>query len=260
MTVVQVVLLANALPAFVVLASGPGHTSTRFVWTVKPEASVRLLAAMYGNAALLTLLSLSRRAWPLVRVTFVVFTLFSVAATILTFLELDPFLDHPRYFFVYWLVNYLFLLVATPLVFVTRERARGGRLPVVVPLSRRRRTAAAIAALVCLFGGVALLIGPAVANGIWPWALTPLVARIIGVWLTSLGAAFAWSLWDGDLRRTRPMFVQGLPTAVLVGAAPLLERGDLAGGAGRYVLFALLVGALAAVGAVDLLEWTHGRR
>src|SRR5207244_6434035 len=60
---VQLVLLANAVPAFLVLSSFPGRTDDLFVWTVKPDASAQLLAARYGNAALLTLLTLGPKAW-----------------------------------------------------------------------------------------------------------------------------------------------------------------------------------------------------
>ncbi len=254
---VQLVLLVNALPAFIVLSAVPSRTGDLFVWTVKPDASARLLAAMYGNAALLTLLTLGRKAWGDIRVAFVVFTLFSFAATIVTFFHLDPFLAHPRYFFVYWLVNYFFLFLVTPYVFIVEERAHGGRLPVAAPLSAGALTAAVAAGLVCLVAGVVLFAGPGLANHIWPWPLALLVARIIGVWLTALGAAFAWAVWDRDAWRVRPIFGQALPTAVLVGIVPVLHSGDLTDGGAHYVLFAALVAALAVAGLFGL---SSGRR
>jgi hypothetical protein len=252
LTVVEIVLLANAVPAFVVLGLFPGKTADLFVWTVKPEASAHLLAAMYGNAALLAALALARRSWPDVRVAFVVFTFFSLAATIATFFFLDPFLAHPRYFFVYWLANYLFLCIVTPFVFIREELSSGGRLRIDQPLTAAARAAGAVATIGCVASGLAMLIGPDFIADRWPWTLTPLVARIIGVWLTALGLAFLWALGDGDARRNRPIFVQGLPTAALVGLVPLLHRGDLETGTGRYALFGLLVGGLAAAGVVGV--------
>src|SRR5207244_7121813 len=217
-----------------------------FVWTVKPDASAQLLAAMYGNAALLTLLTLGRKAWAEIRVGFVVFTLFAFAATIVTFFHLDPFLAHPRYFFVYWLVNYFFLFLVTPYVFVREERAHGGRLPVAVPLARAPAVAAGLA---CLVAGIAMFVGPPAVNHVWPWEMTPLVARIIGVWLTALAAAFAWAVWDGDAARARPIVLQALPTAILVGIVPLAHTGDLTSGPGHWVIFLALVAALGVAGA-----------
>jgi hypothetical protein len=254
---VEVVLLVNAVPAFVVLTLFTGRTKELFVWTVKPEASARLLAAMYGNAAILAILVLRRRAWADKRAAFVVFTLFSVAATIVTFIHLDPFLAHPRYFFVYWLANYFVLFVATPFVFIREERAHGGRLHVEVPFATVERVTAVLAAGTCAFAGTAMLVGPSFVNHLWPWTVTPLVARIIGVWLTGLGAGLVWALWDGDALRARPSLVQGLPTAVLVGIVPLLHQDDVSGGARRFILFAVLVAVL---GAVGLAALRGGRR
>lgn len=248
--IIQFVLLANAIPAFFVLTLVPGRTADLFVWTVRPDASARLLAAMYGNAAILVLMTLGRKAWSEMRVAFVVFTLFSWAATLVTFLHLDPFLTHPHYFFVYWLVNYFFLFLVTPVVFVIEERTHGGRLTVTEPLPRGVRAAAILAALTCLFTGASMLVGRGFVNDLWPWPMTPLVASVIGVWLSALSAAYAWALWDSDGRRSRPIFAQGLPTAVLVGIVPLAHRADLAGGVQHYILFAVLVSTLAVAGAI----------
>jgi hypothetical protein len=194
---------------------------------------------------------LGRKTWGEIRVAFVVFTPFSVAATIVTFFHLDPFLAHPRYFLVYWLVNYYALFLVTPYVFAREERSYGGRLPVTRPLSAAMQVGAAAAGLACLATGVAMLLGPAVVNDLWPWTMTPLVARIIGVWTTALALAFAWAVWDGDAARSRPILGQALPTAVLVGIVPLLHRDDLSHGAGHFALFVCLVASLAAAGALS---------
>ena len=53
---VYLVLLANGIPAFCILMSIPAKTEGFFVWTVKPEASARMLGVMYTNALLLVIL------------------------------------------------------------------------------------------------------------------------------------------------------------------------------------------------------------
>jgi hypothetical protein len=97
-----------------------------------------------------------------------------------------------------------------------------------------------------------MLVGPPHVNDVWPWAMTPLVARIIGVWLTAFAAAFAWAVWDGDAVRARPILWQALPTAVLIGIVPLVHRGDLIGGPAHWILFAALLAGLAIGGASGL--------
>ena len=94
-----------------------------------------------------------------------------------------------------------------------------------------------------------MFVGPPAVNHVWPWEMTPLVARIIGVWLTALAAAFAWAVWDGDAARARPIVLQALPTAILVGIVPLAHTGDLTSGAGHWVIFLALVAALGVAGA-----------
>src|SRR6476646_8698812 len=92
---VYLVLVANGLPAFIILMLLPGQTATWFVWTVKPQASSHLLGVMYGNALLLVLFGAVQSSWARARITLLVISIFSVAATILTFLNLGPFLQHP---------------------------------------------------------------------------------------------------------------------------------------------------------------------
>jgi hypothetical protein len=48
--------------------------------------------------------------------------------------------------------------------------------------------------------------------------------------------------------RTRPIFVQALPTALLIGIVPALHRPDLVSGVGPFILFVVLAAALAFAG------------
>lgn len=65
---VLLVLLANALPAFIILMTLPGYTELLFVWTVKPIINARLVGVMYGNALLLIAIALFQQSWERVRV------------------------------------------------------------------------------------------------------------------------------------------------------------------------------------------------
>jgi hypothetical protein len=250
---VYLVLLANGLPAFIFLTFAPGNTDDLFVWTIEPEVSAQLLGVMYGNALLLVAIGLTQPSWPRARVTLVLIAFFSVAATIVTLFNLDPFLKHPWYHLGYWLTMYVILLFAAPFVLVREERRQGGRLPVDV---RLRPAAAAIgAACVVAFGvaGIALLVSPESMSDLWPWPLTPLVGRLIGVWFCALAVAYAWALWDGDAVRGRPIFVQGLFTGPALALLPLLHQSDLRdGAAGELTLYLALAALLALSGIAGL--------
>lgn len=86
---VYLVLIANGLPALIILMSLPGQTANWFVWTVNLQASAHLLGVMYGNALLLVVFGAMQPSWARARITLLVISIFSVVATIVTFLTWD---------------------------------------------------------------------------------------------------------------------------------------------------------------------------
>jgi hypothetical protein len=254
-TAVQAILVVNALPAFVNLMSIPDRTGRWFVWTVEPAANARVLGVMYGSACLLGLLGYAARTWPRQRATFVVVAPFAVAATIVTLVTLKPFRAHPWYELAYWLLMYSILCVLVPATFAVEERRHGGRLPVEEPFAAAGRAAVAVVSAFLLVAGVGLLFELSYATRLWPFALTPLVARILGVWLGCLGLASAWVVWDGDRRRARALLLSIPPTGVLLALVPLLHRDDLRDGAtGARVAYLLLAGAMAVLPVFGLAQ------
>jgi hypothetical protein len=254
-TLVLVLLLVNALPAFVVLQIVPDRTKDWFVWTIQPDANARVLGVMYGNAFLLAAVAWIAPSWPRLRVAMAVVVPFSVAATIVTLVTLDPFLKHPRYELAYWLVNYGILFVAAPLAAVLEERRGGGRLPPEAPMTAAARVAAAVVAAALLVYGVSLLFELSVVSSLWPFEITPLVSRILGVWLASLGIAHAVSAWDGDRLRALPLLVASPVTGVLLALVPLIHRDDVRPEASTSVsLYLALCAALVAFGGLSALR------
>jgi hypothetical protein len=243
-TLVQAILVVNALPAFVNLMSIPDRTERWFVWTVKPAANARALGVMYGSACLLGLLGYAARTWPRQRATFVVVAPFAVAATIVTFVTLDPFRAHPWYELAYWIFMYSILFVLVPATFLVNERAEGGRLPVEAPFAPLGRAAVAASAALLLVAGIGLLFELSYATRLWPFAITPLVARILGVWLSCLGLAHAWAAWDGDRLRARALLLSMPPTGGLLALVPLLHRDELRDHpTGALVAYLIVAGA-----------------
>jgi len=250
---VFLVLLANAVPAFIILLTLPRHTETFFVWTINPVINARLVGVMYFNALLLVGIGLLQPNWARVRNIMVVITLFSILATLLTFVYLKPFLAHPWFHLTYWLGMYLVLFFAAPIVFVTQEQKNGGRLPVQIPLNSGARLVAGVAMLISLVCGLALLFRIDTVNQVWPWTLPPLVGGLIGVLFTTHTAAYAWALWDGDWLRVRPMFWQAPPTALLFILLPLLHSGDLRPDAGFGLTLYYAVPALTGLSTLGVI-------
>ena len=224
---VLLALLANGLPAFVILMTVPDMTESLFVWTINPTINARLVGVMYSNALLLVGFSAFQTKWENVRINMVVITLFSIFATVLTFFYLKPFLAHPWYHLAYWLTMYLVLFIASPIVFLTHEKNFGGKLPIQIPLNLGARLIAGISMIISLVCGLGLLFKIDLVNLYWPWTLPPLVGGLIGVLFVTHTAAYAWALWDGDWLRVRPIFWQAPPTGLLLILLPLIHAADL---------------------------------
>lgn len=224
---VFLVLLANAVPAIIILMTLPTMTEDLFVWTIKPVINARLMGVMYANALILIVFGVFQTSWARVRIIMVVITLFSIFATLLTFVYLKPFLAHPWFHLTYWLGMYLVLFFAAPYVFITQEKKYGGRLPVEFPLNNGARLLASILILFSLVCALGLLFQVDTVNQVWPWKLPPLVGGLIGVLFATHTAAYAWALWDGDWLRSRPIFWQAPLTALLFILLPLFHPTDL---------------------------------
>jgi hypothetical protein len=253
---VLLVLLANGLPAFVILMTMPGRTEQLFVWTINPQINARLIGAMYGNALLLVGFAAFQKSWANVRVTMVVITLFSILATLLTFFYLAPFLAHPWFHLAFWLTMYLVLFFAAPYVFFTLERRDGGKLPIRIPLNMAARMVVIVSMILSLVCGLTLLFAVDAVNQILPWTLPPLVGGLIGVLFVTHTAAYAWSLWDGDWLRVRPMFWQAPITAVLFFLLPIIHLSDLReGGAVNLAIYLAGAGVTAVIYVVLILSY-----
>ncbi len=248
---VYFILIANAAAALLALLLAPGSEDW-FAWTIVPDASARMLAVMYLNAILLVAIAWRAPDWPHTRAVFVLVTMFSVTATIVTLTNFDPFLEHPWYHRAYWLGTYAVLLVATPLILVFEERAHGGRLAVQVPLSG---TALGIGGLTgAALGGtaVALLVDPSGMSDVWAWPIAPLVGRIFAVWLLTLAITYAWVLWDGDWARGRAIFLTAPISGLGLSLVPVIHSGDVQGGS--LVLYLALAALLVANSIVVIAQ------
>lgn len=250
---VYLVLLANAMPAFIILMTLPGQTEFLFVWTIRPVINAHLIGIMYSNALLMIIFGIVQTEWARVRITMVVITLFSILATLLTFVYLTPFLAHPWFHLAYWLSMYLILFFYSPYVFVTHERTYGGHLPVQIPITGITRILTIVFLVVSLISASGLLFSISTVNQLLAWNLPPLVGGLIGVLLTTHTAAYAWALWDGDWLRVRPIYWQLPPTGILLILLPLVHAEDLKPDTGQALTAYIAVISVLVVASVFII-------
>jgi hypothetical protein len=253
---VEVFLVANAIGAVLSLTLAPGSEDW-FTWTVVPDANARLLAVMYANAIVLSVIALRQPDWAHARVIFVLICAFAIAATVMTFFNLDPFRAHPWYHLAYWLTGYGVLILVAPAVMVWQERLHGGRLPVELPMSLLQRATGAAAGIAMGAASLALLISPTDFSDIWPWDVAPLTGRLIGVWLGAFAVAYGWALWDGDWGRARPLYLAAPVTGLLLALVPPTHAGDVRAAAGGELAVYYGLALLVAAPGLGLLERTR---
>ena len=255
---VELFLVANAVAAVFSLVLAPGSEDW-FTWTIAPDANARLLAVMYANAVVLAVIALRQPDWAHARAIFVLITFFALAATVMTFFNLDPFRAHPWYHLAYWFTGYGVLVATAPAVLVWQERRHGGRLAVDTPLTPLQLVTGAAAGAGMGTAALALLANPARFSDVWPWDVAPLTGRLLGVWLAAFAVAYAWALWDGDWGRARPLYLAAPVTGVLLALVPLAHTGDVRPSAGAELVVYYALALLVAAPGLGLLARTRER-
>lgn len=214
-------------------------TEDYFAWTIAPPLSAAFLGAFYGGAAVVAFLSGREREWDRARIGVpgvIAFTWLTLGATLL---HLDKFhLDEGEAFARFagwvWLAVYILVPTALTIAYVgQRSRAAKARAGVDsgTPSPEPPRTGPDPAvgaapplwlrallvglAAISLGMGAGLFLVPEDTPELWPWPLTPLVARAASAWLVGVGLLF-WALGrEPDRREVRAGFVGMVAIGVL---------------------------------------------
>lgn len=252
--------------AFVVLFGLAARTDRWFAWTIEPPATAAFLGAAYGAGCVLVVLAQRGRPWAVVRIPFLTVLVFVVLTLGATVAHLDRF--HwdaaglvPRFAAWLWLAVYVVVPVAMLVTWV-REETRRRSTSAAEPDDHAPRTGSASGvprglavvlaaqAAVLLALAAVLLAAPDRSADLWPWALTPLTARVVAAWLGAFAVGTVVALLDGDLRRLElaawSYVVLAVLELVVLARYASLVRWD-APAAWGYVAFAASVLACSAV-------------
>jgi hypothetical protein len=232
-------------PALVIAA---GDTADFWAWEIAPDSSAAFLGAGYvfGAITITTMLVVGR--WRSAIVPVVSTLPFSVALLGATLLHLDRFFTGSIRFWV-WFVIYAALPLLMPGMWLVNRSHDPGRRAgeAMFPRPLALAIAAAGAAVTAL--GALMFVDPGFADSIWPWELTPLMARIVAAWLLFWGPAAFCLGFERRYVAYRPF----LPTAavwpaVLLAASWAYAEDFSSDGAlwrWRGVLIGLLLAELA---------------
>lgn len=204
---VALVVIPFLLAACVILCFFPDRTAEFFAWPINPPMTAWFMGTGYLGGAFFFARVATQSRWHRVAVGFPVVTVFTIAMLGATLLHLDRFNLGTLPFYT-WLVLYIVTPVLVPAVWLLNRRTDPGTLEPgdirVPPLARIVMGAAGVVQLVFAIAG---FIRPEFAIAVWPWTLSPLIARVLCGWLAFLGAGGLlmareprWSAWRIALR------------------------------------------------------------
>lgn len=216
--VVSAALVPFLVVGFMVVYVFPNDTERLFAWGINPPMTSMMLGSAYLGGAFFFVRAFRSRQWHTLKVGFVSVGLFAALMAVATIIHWDKF-NHEHLAFWLWTLLYFVAPVLVAVLYVTNRRTERPQTPTEVQLPPMARSVIGALGVVAVAFGVFLFVLPEEAIDIWPWAVTPLTARVLGATLM-LGIAglgmFADPRWTtARLMLQVEIFMMAL---ILVGA------------------------------------------
>ena len=234
----------------------PGRTDTLFAWTIQPPLTAAFLGASYWASTTLALTCALERNWVSARAFVAPYLIAGVVLLVVTFVHLDRFhMDDVTGWA--WLILYAVFPPAVVALLVRQVRVPGAEPPRSAPVPAWATAVFALQATVMVVLGTALVIAPVDVGSLWPWTLTPLTGRAIGVFVLSQGVLVLTICRERDWDRVRPAVLQYalVGTLHLIAVARFSETFDWDDpGSWLYLGFILSVALMGAYGLVSAVR------
>jgi len=176
-----VVLLVLALANGLFLYLAPARAEGEYAWSIQPPINAACIGAGYLAGCVATgLVVFATRCWRSLRILPLALAVLAVTVLAATLIHADRFRwDFPPTWL--WTAVYVAVPFAVPAFWRLQER-REGLPPAPDARLRPLRVGSAALGAVLAACGVALFVAPTRMAELWPWALTPLLARVIAGW------------------------------------------------------------------------------
>lgn len=197
------------------------HTQVYAPWTIQPPLTAAFLGAGYWAACVLEFMSARQANWARARVAVPAVWTFTFLTMVVTLMHIGRFhfgatrLDTVIGTWA-WMVVYTLVPIALGALWIRQVRMPGAEPPRLVPLQPWLRAVFAAHAVVMLALGIALLLAPLQAGAVWPWKLSPLTGRAVGVWLIGMGVLHVSAARANDWTRIGPVMVNALLYGLLL--------------------------------------------
>ena len=193
------VLFVLALANGVFLYFAPGSADTDYAWSIKPPVNGAFIGAGFLAGTLATgLVLFAATRWRSLS------TLPPALWVLATTLLAATLIHNDRFKFDYaptwlWMIVYAGVPFVLP-VLVMRQRRVAEPEPPADPGLSLVRGLSVVCGVGLLVGAAALYIAPVEVGEHWPWALTPLLGRVVASWYAMVGTMLVSCAWG--LRRS----------------------------------------------------------
>lgn len=222
---VSLVIIPFLVVAFIVLYPWPADTARLFAWDVEPSLTPMILGSVYLGGAYFFLRAVRAKQWHTVKGGFVPVATFATLMGVATIAHWDRF-THTHVAFWLWAGLYFTTPFLIFWVWLANRRhdIAGTDADLLLPAATSR--------IIAVLGGLSVLTGlflfvlPDRAADIWPWALTPLTARVLGA-IFCLGIAGLGALFDRRWSSARILLQVAALMLALIVAAGVRASADL---------------------------------
>lgn len=204
---VLIVVVPFLLLAFLILYLLPDRSGERFAWAIKPHMTALFIGSGYLGGAYMFVYAIFGRRWHRIKTAFPAVTTFTVAMLLATILHWDRF-NLKHFPFQLWLILYVITPALVPYLWL-KNRVTDPGTPEAndIPVPTLAKWAFMASGLIGLALALGMFFDPQAVISIWPWALTPLTARVLAGWfgLLGVGGLYAsqdprWSAWRVPLQ------------------------------------------------------------
>jgi hypothetical protein len=221
----------------------PGLAERDYAWAIKPPINAAFMGAGYLAGLVAAVLgTYCARRWRSVRMLLWPFVLLGVVMSLATWLHAERF----RWSYsLTWLWTLVYLGIPPVALFLWRReehkpRALADQDSGLVPM----RLAASLLGSALITLSAILFFAPAVAQGLWPWQITPLIARVFAAWHLLMGGILLFSALGARRVHELPIpFLTVFTWSLLLCVLPLLYRSNFTpgGSAAPWIGFQLTI-------------------
>jgi hypothetical protein len=245
----------NALAGASSLVLFPNNSDTLFFWKISPSLSSTMFGALYLGGAVVVSLVTYRGWWEPARFLVPILVAAGILICLTTFLHLDRFI--PGFKLYYWLVIYIIAPLLALVFYIQHERGGANWSIVGQPVTPVVRMVAVVVGAVLILLGIIVLAQPQLVISVWPWTLSPLMARIFASWFSAFGAGLLWFLWERDWGRLYHIANLMIAAAVFDLLMVLIHRRDLTSTGLNFWLFCFHLAAFGLIGG--FMHWWQYR-